>query len=278
MAPLAQTLALLAMAVATVAVDVVTLDMAQNSFDDQYQGCGPAMTAALPALNRSEFQQNKKFAQVWLKAAAEWQSRGSPVSPLSSPSQAVALMAYTMDDLYEEFNKAVRTAGSSSQEYRNNFHFKTLHFLLTDALETLRDTPEQNCLEVGWVVCGIQFKAQSGDTVRFGQFMSTSMSRPSAQCLEPSTLFLARTCHGVDIQKFSYYHSEKELLIPPFETFTVVQTIWDGKTQYIMLYSNGLKSNYNCEWLKGGSIPMAPFHLGGLLLATTALAVATGTL
>ncbi|XP_005430953.2 NAD(P)(+)--arginine ADP-ribosyltransferase 2-like [Geospiza fortis] len=73
MAPLAQTLALLAMAMATTAVDVIPLDMAPDSFDDQYQGCGPAMKEALLTLSWSEFEQNKKFAEVWVKAAAEWQ-------------------------------------------------------------------------------------------------------------------------------------------------------------------------------------------------------------
>ncbi|XP_039569285.1 GPI-linked NAD(P)(+)--arginine ADP-ribosyltransferase 1-like [Passer montanus] len=116
MATLAHTLALLAMA--TTAVEMIPLDMAQDSFDDQYRGCGPAMTAALPALNSSEFQQNPVFAQAWSKATAEWQRRGSPLSPLASPAQAIALMAYTMKDVYKKFNDAVRVAGRSSQEYR----------------------------------------------------------------------------------------------------------------------------------------------------------------
>ncbi|NXB67648.1 NARE ribosyltransferase, partial [Struthidea cinerea] len=169
MAPLAHTLALLAMTVATTAIEVVPLDMAPDAFDDQYRGCGRAMAAALPALNRSELQQNPLFAQGWAEATAEWRRRGSRVSPLSSPAQAIALMAYTMDGLYKEFNAAVREAGRSRQEYRDNFHFKTLHFLLSQALGRLRG---QKCHEVFRGVCNIPFKAQRGDTVRFGQFAS----------------------------------------------------------------------------------------------------------
>ncbi|XP_071274288.1 erythroblast NAD(P)(+)--arginine ADP-ribosyltransferase-like isoform X2 [Agelaius tricolor] len=279
MAPLAQTLALLAIAVATTGIKVETLDMAQDSFDDQYQGCGPAMTEALPALNRSDFGQNPLFAQAWTKARAEWQSRGSRVSPLSSPAQAIALMAYTMNDLYGEFNPAVRTAG---QEYRENFHFKTLHFLLTQALATLRVTQGPKCHNVYWWVSRYQFKAQPGDIVRFGQFILVSQSETTSQQFGIDTMFQVYTCHGAEIREFSKYPGKKEVLIPPFETFEVIEVSKKGESARIQLRSKGTFSKYNCEWLQGGatggSAPRAPFHVGGLLLATTALAVATGIL
>ncbi|CAN8176906.1 unnamed protein product [Coccothraustes coccothraustes] len=279
MALLAQTLALLAMAMATTAIKVVTLDMAQDSFDDQYRGCGPAMTAALPALNRSEFQQNPLFAQAWPNATAKWQSRGSPVSPLSSPAQAIALMAYTMDDdIYKDFNAAVCTAGRSRQEYRNNFHFKTLHFLLTQALVTLRHAQNKKCHHVFRGVRGIRFKAQRGQSVRFGQFASTSLKKEIAFHFGTDTIFEVHTCHGVEIQQFSKYPGEMEVLIPPFETFEVINVTQEEDSARIQLHSNGTFSKYNCQWLQGGSVPRAPFHVGGLLLATTALAVATGIL
>ncbi|XP_037985774.1 NAD(P)(+)--arginine ADP-ribosyltransferase 2-like isoform X2 [Motacilla alba alba] len=277
MAPLAQTLALLAMAVATTAAEAVTLDMAQDSFDDQYRDCGPAMKAALPTLNISEFQQNKKFAEVWVKAAAEWQRRRPPVSPLS-PDQATALMAYTMDDLYKEFNEAVRAAGCSRQEYRDNFHFKTLHFLLTQAVGRLKNTRGSECHFVYRGVHGVRFKAERGDIVRFGQFTSASQSATAAKQFGTDALFLVETCQGAEIRNFSYYPHEKEVLIPPFETFEVVNVSQEGDKARIQLHSRGTFSKYNCEWLQGGSIPRASFHLGGLLLATTALAVATGSL
>ncbi|KAL9869467.1 erythroblast NAD(P)(+)--arginine ADP-ribosyltransferase-like [Geothlypis trichas] len=282
MALLAQTLALLAMALATAAIKVVTLDMAQDSFDDQYQGCGPTMTEALPALNRSEFEQNPLFAQAWTKATAEWQSRGSPVSPLSSPAQAIGLMAYTMDDLYKKFNEAVRTAGYSQQEYRDNFHFKTLHFLLTQALKTLRVTRGPKCHNVYRGVDGVRFKAEPGDIVRFGQFSSASQSQTASWVFGTDTVFQVHTCHVTEIQEFSNYPDEKEVLIPPFETFEVIEVSQEGGRARIQLRSTGTSSNYNCEWLggdtTGGSVPNAPFHVGALLLATTVLAVATGIL
>uniref|UniRef100_A0A8D2M1A2 NAD(P)(+)--arginine ADP-ribosyltransferase n=1 Tax=Zonotrichia albicollis TaxID=44394 RepID=A0A8D2M1A2_ZONAL len=111
MALLARILALLVVTVATVAIKVVPLDMAMDSFDDQYRGCGPAMTKTLPALYKFEFQKNPLFAKTWVKAEAEWRKRGSHVSPLASLGQAVAVMTYTMKYLYKEFNAAVHVAG-----------------------------------------------------------------------------------------------------------------------------------------------------------------------
>ncbi|KAM7037036.1 erythroblast NAD(P)(+)--arginine ADP-ribosyltransferase-like [Passerculus sandwichensis] len=276
MAPLAQTLALLAMAMATMAVNVIPLDMAPNSFDDQYQGCVPAMKAALPALNRSEFQQNKKFAEVWVRAAAEWQSHWPPESPLS-PDQATAIMAFATHDLSSVFTEAVLVAGRSSQEYRDNFHFKTLHFLLTDAVATLRDAQNGQCWDAFLKVCDTRFEAQRGDTIRFGAFMPMLPSKQIGECSN-STMLEVHTCHGVEIQLFTNLPELKIVLIPPFETFNVTQYTQEGDKTQIQLHSSGTYSKYNCEWLRGESVPSAPFHVGGLLLATTALAVATGIL
>ncbi|CAN8178323.1 unnamed protein product, partial [Coccothraustes coccothraustes] len=89
----------------------VPLDMAPDSFDDQYRGCGRAMAAELPALNRSEFQRGGHLAEGWALAAAQWRVRPSPGSPGSplSPAQATALLAYTAPvPLHRTFNEAVR--------------------------------------------------------------------------------------------------------------------------------------------------------------------------
>ncbi|NXY21051.1 NARE ribosyltransferase, partial [Atrichornis clamosus] len=253
MDPLAWTPALLAMTVATTAIEVRPLDMAEDSFDDQYRGCREDMIRALPALNSSDVQQNKNFALVWRKATANWQSRGSPGSPLY-PAQAIAIMAYTMDNLYREFNEAVRQAGNSSQEYQDKFHFKTLHFLLTDALATLRGAQGQECHCVARGVRDVRFEARPGDIVRFGHFASASLCKGIAQGFGRDTEFQVYTCHGVAIKKYSSYPIEDEVLIPPFETFEVTEVTQKGDKAQIQLRSTGIHSNYNCEWLPGDNL------------------------
>ncbi|XP_039569277.1 GPI-linked NAD(P)(+)--arginine ADP-ribosyltransferase 1-like isoform X2 [Passer montanus] len=306
------TLTLLAMTALTAATTVppgdsatavvVALDMARDSFDDQYRGCGRAMAAALPALNHSELRHGAAFAEAWALAAAEWRVRlspGSPGSPRSpgsplSPAQAVALLAYTAPvPLHREFNAAVRAAGRSRREYRDNFHFKTLHFLLTQALGTLRAAQGSRCHRVFRGVRGVRFEARRGDTVRFGHFASASLRNESSWGFGTDAAFQVLTCQGAAIREFSFFPHEEEVLIPPFETFEVTDVAnvtKSGDKARIQLRSTGTFSNYNCEWLRadqrcgdgpcvfdaGRNIPGDLPHLGGLLLATAALAVATG--
>ncbi|XP_057245560.1 NAD(P)(+)--arginine ADP-ribosyltransferase 2-like, partial [Malurus melanocephalus] len=159
------------MSMAILAIDVVPMDMAPNSFDDRYWGCRHKMTPELPKLKDAELQRNTLFAEAWTQAEAEWQSRRSTPPPLLSLDQTIALIAYTgSPSLYKEFNAAVREAGRSGQHYRDNFHFKSLHFLLTTALDSLRGV---QCESVYVVEGNIQFETKRGERVRFGQFMST---------------------------------------------------------------------------------------------------------
>ncbi|NXI08864.1 NAR1 ribosyltransferase, partial [Irena cyanogastra] len=244
---------------------VVALDMAPDSFDDQYRGCGPAMTEALPALNRSEFQRGAHLAEAWALAAAEWRVRQSPRSPRSplSPAQAIALLAYTAPvPLHREFNAAVRVAGRSRREYRDNFHFKTLHFLLSQALGTLRDARGPRCHRVFRGVRGVRFEARRGDTVRFGHFASASLRNESSWGFGTDAAFQVLTCRGVAVREFSFFPHEDEVLIPPFETFEVTNVTKGGDKARIELRSTGTFSNYNCEWLRGDSMGDIPWGDG----------------
>ncbi|XP_074428287.1 GPI-linked NAD(P)(+)--arginine ADP-ribosyltransferase 1 isoform X2 [Larus michahellis] len=108
-------------------VKEVALDVAPTSFDDQYRGCGRMMEEELEELNRTEFANNRIYAEAWTQAAAEWRSRRGrdPQPPALQPEQMVAVMAYTLQGpLHQAFNAAVREAGRSREEYLSTFHFK----------------------------------------------------------------------------------------------------------------------------------------------------------
>ncbi|NWW97263.1 NARE ribosyltransferase, partial [Rhynochetos jubatus] len=236
------------------AVKKLTLDMASTAFDDQYEGCGRMMEEELEELNHTEFANNSVYAAAWTQAAKEWRSRqGREPRPLAlRPEQAIALLAYTLPgSLYETFNAAVREAGRSRREYLANFHFKALHFLLTQALRTLQDSQPHRCHHVYRGVGKIRFATQHGQLVRFGSFTSTSLRNEITVSFGRDTTFSVETCHGIPIGDFSHFPREEEVLIPPFEKFEVTNVTCDGGSSLIQLRSRGTFSNYNCEWVKG---------------------------
>uniref|UniRef100_A0A8D1C2R1 NAD(P)(+)--arginine ADP-ribosyltransferase n=1 Tax=Sus scrofa TaxID=9823 RepID=A0A8D1C2R1_PIG len=232
------------------------LDMALASFDDQYAGCATAMTAALPDLNRTEFQANRVYADGWAQASSQWQERqawgpgwgGSP-SRLPPPpgfreEHGVALLAYTANSpLHKEFN-----AGRSRAHYLHHFSFKTLHFLLTEALQLLSSgqRPPQ-CHQ------GLRFRpAGPGATVRLGGFASASLQNAAAQQFGEDTFFGIWTCLGAPIKGYSFFPGEEEVLIPPFETFQVINASRPAQgPARIYLRALGKRSTYNCEYIKG---------------------------
>ncbi|NXG70707.1 NARE ribosyltransferase, partial [Baryphthengus martii] len=233
--------------------NIKEMDMAPTSFDDQYQGCSHMMEKELAELNRTEFT-NRIYAEAWTIATAEWRNRHGHIHQTLAlrPDLAVALLAYTLQgSLYREFNEAVRTAGSSREYYLDNFHFKVLHFLLTEALRALRDARPRHCYNVYRGVQGIYFTAQQHQSVRFGQFTSASMQKKSAESFGQDTFFSVETCYGFPIKDFSLYPVEEEVLIPPFESFKVTTVTHDRNRSFIALRSQDAKSNYNCEFVKG---------------------------
>ncbi|XP_063187719.1 GPI-linked NAD(P)(+)--arginine ADP-ribosyltransferase 1 [Chroicocephalus ridibundus] len=271
-------------------VKEVALDVAPTSFDDQYRGCGRMMEEELEELNRTEFANNRIYAEAWTQAAAEWRSRRGrvPQPPALRPEQMVALMAYTLQGpLHQAFNAAVREAGRSREEYLSTFHFKVLHFLLSEALRTLRDAQPHRCYRVYRGVQGIRFTARHQQSVRFGHFTSTSLQKNRTLPFGQDTFFSVDTCYGVPIRNFSFFPEEEEVLIPPFESFEVTNVTRSGDRALIQLRSRAAFSTYNCEWVKekrcqnqtcdfsaGRSVAGDPRLLWGLLLAATALAAA----
>ncbi|XP_069930746.1 GPI-linked NAD(P)(+)--arginine ADP-ribosyltransferase 1-like isoform X1 [Oryctolagus cuniculus] len=246
------------------AIQDTPLDMALDLFDDEYVGCEAAMTAALPHLNLTEFHANKVYADGWAKASHKWRelqdqcpARLPPLPVGFREEHVVALLAY-MDEshLYKEFNSAVRQAGRSRAHYLQHFSFKTLHFLLTEALQLLRkDQRQSGCRRVFRGVEGQRFQpAGPGATVRLGIFASSSLKKNVAHCFGNKTFFSIWTCLGVPFQNYSVIPEEHKVLIPPFETFQVINTSrLPGGCVYIELQALDKRSSYNCEYIKASA-------------------------
>eukprot|EP00075_Anas_platyrhynchos_P031896 XP_027321149.1 erythroblast NAD(P)(+)--arginine ADP-ribosyltransferase isoform X1 [Anas platyrhynchos] len=268
------------------AITEKVMDMAQDSFDDQYKDCRTEMEEKLKTVNRTEFQ-NKAYADTWRRAAKHWQKQwGNSNRPQVLPQeQAVAVLAYTdKGDLSKQLNTAMLEGGRSREHYLESFPFKTLHFLLTEALHTLQKTQSPKCNSV-YRGTTDRFTAQLKETVRFGQFTSTSLQKEVAESFGQDTFFFVNTCYGVSIRSFSFDPKQEEVLIPPYEVFKVTNVIHHTEGTHIHLDSHSTHSNYKCALLNekrckaqpcvfsaGTSSPREPPHLWSLLLAAAALA------
>ncbi|KAJ1120571.1 hypothetical protein NDU88_008734 [Pleurodeles waltl] len=266
------------------------IDLRLSAFDDQYKGCEAKMEVELPSLNKTEFAKNKYFAMTWKSARSKWENRtDTTVLPSGFRDEhAIAILAITSSTaLYKTFNKAVREAGKSAEHYHKNFKYKTLHFLLTRALQILEEQQETpQCVNVYRGFRDIRYKTHQRKRVRFGQFVSSSLSQINGLKFGKHTVFDIETCYGVNIKNFSSYPEIKEVLIPPYEKFIVTNFTRTPRQNLIQLHSVDKFSFYNCEYLnakkctswkclfKSGATRRRPSSLLMLVVALSALLLA----
>ncbi|NXD87233.1 NAR4 ribosyltransferase, partial [Halcyon senegalensis] len=242
------------------AVSHLMMDMALHSFDDQYLGCRGQVMEELERGDyfQKEIAANKDYLRLWKKAQKDLLK--SPVGLLREmhENHATALMAYTMNSsLYSQLNWATSTAGSSPEHYRHNFSFKYFHYYLTTAIQILKQSQsskesmgKRKCYRVHRGVKDLYIEAMVGSRVRFGHFTSTSRLWNKAQKFGNETFFTVTTCLGAAVQGFSYYRSEKEVIIPPYEIFLVKSFLRTEHGNRLHLHSVGNYSNYHCQLLE----------------------------
>ncbi|KAM5262757.1 ecto-ADP-ribosyltransferase 4 [Ctenodactylus gundi] len=235
----------------------IDIDLVPDSFDDQYQGCVEQVMRKLTQEDyfMKEIEAHKNYSISWQKAHLTWlgQARGLPKDMVTT--HAIALLVYTSNHhVRSDFARAMASAARSPRQYKDSFHFKYLHYYLTSAIQLLRkevSTGAWNdslCYEVHHRMKEVHLQANIGATVRFGQFLSTSLLREEAQDSGNQTRFTLFTCLGAPIQNFSL---KKEVLVPPYELFEVVNRSFHPKGDWWHLRSAGNWSTYNCQLLKG---------------------------
>ncbi|NXI75083.1 NRT2 ribosyltransferase, partial [Anseranas semipalmata] len=78
----------------------------------------------------------------------------------------------------------------------------------TEALRALREAQGSRCHRVYRGTKGIRFTARRQQTVRFGQFTSSSLQKKVAQSFGQDTFFSVDTCYSIPIKEFSFYPHE----------------------------------------------------------------------
>ncbi|KAM4796237.1 uncharacterized protein WCC33_001383 [Rhinophrynus dorsalis] len=229
----------------------VQLNMYENSLDDQYIGCISEMEAALPELLKKERKEDPELNITWESASKAWAVKKSSFRSLPKGFQdehGIAIVTYSnmTSIVYKRLNRGIREYGLPP----DNFKYHSLHFYLTRALTLLRRGCDGNPIFTYRGASKIGFEPPSGSeqNIRFSQFASSSTDIKEAEQFGNATFFRIVTCFGVDIQKFSYFPSQKEVLIPVDEVFRVSSYVEEGNT-FILESTSQRCSFYNCAFL-----------------------------
>ncbi|KAM9462920.1 erythroblast NAD(P)(+)--arginine ADP-ribosyltransferase-like [Clarias gariepinus] len=212
------------------------LDLAPDSVDDQFTGCEDEMyKLIIKTILPNELNSNRNFTNVW-----------NNYQNISDYFKRI-IKVYTSNEIYSEFNNAVR---SGRRSYISNFNYKAFHFLLTRAIQVYQVNTTTTTV---FRRTNVTFnKNVLHKEVRLGGFASTSLKSNKIQFGNRSC-FKIETCYGANIASMSVFPGEEEVLIPPFEKFKIT-SINTGKnemncTVLYTLQSTGKLSYMNCKLL-----------------------------
>ncbi|KAK7912901.1 hypothetical protein WMY93_013112 [Mugilogobius chulae] len=236
----------------------IPLDIAPDAVDDMYEGCTKDALdkLVLSDLLHEELNNSVVFQTAWLQP----QSSACPkVIPGGLKQHTTALRTIAADEgtLRKALNNAVYEHGRNATTYEDDFHFKSLHFLLMDSIRLL-DPGLSVCTTV-YSFSDPAFSAQKGSTVRLGRFWvgySSLEILKKASDLSDEVILSITTCFFAELG-VNICSKEPMTLLSPTEEFTVedVRDIEeednDVSYQMIVLKHSQLKSTHNCYIFSG---------------------------
>ncbi|XP_070842030.1 NAD(P)(+)--arginine ADP-ribosyltransferase 1-like [Chaetodon trifascialis] len=223
----------------------IPLSMSLDSVDDMYYGCSQKM---LIRVQRHYIQRSTRESlhSTYTKLCALKAMKNKDFYDPLSWNHFRALCAYTAG-AYDDFNRAVRKGKTS---YKTSFEFHALHFLLSDAIRLLK-LNQRSCYTT-YRRSRLLFSGEPGQTIRFGSFASSSLNKDLRQFGRRSC-FEIRTCFGAYLKSYSELDSdEDEVLIPPYEMFSIVSVDTSGENDLrcevvYKLETAGVYSSLNCQ-------------------------------
>uniref|UniRef100_UPI0037E759C0 NAD(P)(+)--arginine ADP-ribosyltransferase 2-like n=1 Tax=Semicossyphus pulcher TaxID=241346 RepID=UPI0037E759C0 len=223
----------------------IPLSLFPDSVDDMYYGCSQKMLIKVKRhyLPRST---REGLHSTYTTLCALKAMKNKDVYDSLSLNHFRALCAYTAGS-YDDLNRALRKGKAS---YKTSFEFHALHFLLSDAIRLLK-LNQRSCY-TSYRRSKLLFSGESGQTVRFGSFASSSLNKDLRQ-FGRRTCFEIHTCFGAYLKSYSDFDSdEDEVLIPPYEMFNIVSVDMSGENDLhcdvvYKLETAGVYSSLNCQ-------------------------------
>ncbi|XP_043093127.1 GPI-linked NAD(P)(+)--arginine ADP-ribosyltransferase 1-like, partial [Puntigrus tetrazona] len=155
--------------------EVIQMGMFPEAADYSFQNCRSKMLQMVTesgGLLQTELNNNPDFKAIWQDSAA-----CSETIPGGTPQHAAALKSYAdaSPTFLKEFRKLAKTNKGSST-YRDEFPFKSLFFLLTDAVQLLG---QNKCCTV-YFGTEKEYNTKIGEKVRFESFVAATVEHSAA--------------------------------------------------------------------------------------------------
>lgn len=221
------------------------LSMTLNVVDDLYGACHEeAMTKFIPDLLEQELNSSKGFQKAWRS-----NSQCSSLVPGGTKDHTAALsvLHFGEKEFLKELGEAVETMGANLSTYEDNFHFKSLHFLLTDSMRLLN--LNKTCKTVYTLLEENEEKPSVGARVRFSGFTLVHSDLESlGDVLEGETVLSIRSCFYVDLDDHICQKNILKTLISPAEVFTVLDSVTSVQDEFteVVLTHQDLNSTHDC--------------------------------
>ncbi|XP_056629347.1 T-cell ecto-ADP-ribosyltransferase 1 [Triplophysa dalaica] len=204
-------------------------------------------------LLQQELNNSKEFKMMW-EANATCKEK----IPGAKQEHMAALKSYAdaSHRFHKLFNMELYSKGKNITEYQNDFHFKSLYFLLIDAMQHLR---KDMCKTI--YSGGENEELKYGDLVRFGTFLPAKLKY--SDVLEDlddiGTILNITSCSVFNIDD-KCQSEEIDLLISPMESFEVneIRIIKkpDETLTQITMVPHAFKNSFDCNsFFKSSSKP-----------------------
>lgn len=164
--------------------------------------------ATIQVLNTSAI-----YSQAW--SSAEKMAR-EPTHSYMKRRHSVALYAYT-DQLQPRQRHPVATGGVKRKWTKQRFDQHSFFNNLGEAIRILKHD-QVTCLHTALPAEALHNLSVSGQLLRFRTF---TMGYSEKSLSRNSSCIAVRTCFGADISRYSASKRRHQVLIPPYEVFTV---------------------------------------------------------
>ncbi|XP_077427966.1 T-cell ecto-ADP-ribosyltransferase 2 [Vanacampus margaritifer] len=224
------------------------LDMAPNAVDNLYENC---RKDTMEKLIRSDVLQQELNQDVGFHAA--WSDKCSTLLPGGAKEHTAALLAFANGNqaFKKAFNDAVETMGFNTSTYEDHFHYKSLHFLLMDAMNLVKPKTCQNVYRVSET----DYRVDKDARVRFGRFTTVQSDVSMKEDVEGGVYFNITTCFFVNLEGFCGL-TEDIAILSPTEEFMVEDVRPGGNGDYteIILKHSKLKATHDCYTSRASAV------------------------